>query len=94
MTQELTSTRYRKLAKLLVVGKKVSLDSLTVEEQKFYSGVAPSSEAFGKFAEGILEGQLVIVDVETPSTAIAQSPILHNRVTLRFLKTCALNYRI
>ena len=86
MTQELTSTRYRKLTKLLVVGKKVPLDSLAAEEQTFYNGVAPSAEAFGKFAAGILEGQLVKINVEMPSAVPAEALFVHNRVTLRFLK--------
>ena len=85
MASELISTRYRKLVKMLAAGKKVPLDSLTFEEQKLYSGVAPSAEAFNKFAAGILEGQLVKINIEL--AAQATEPLLvHTRVTLRFLK--------
>ncbi len=85
MTQDLTFTRYRKLAKLLVVGKKVPIDSLAAEEQTFYNGVAPSAEGFGRFVQGILVGQLIRITAEI-AAAPSEAPMAHNRVTLRFLK--------
>jgi DNA replication initiation complex subunit (GINS family) len=85
MAQELISTRYRKLVKMVVAGQKVPSDSLTSEEQKLCSGVLPSADAYSKFAQGILEGQLAKINVET-ATQAAEQPVVKARVTLRFLK--------
>jgi DNA replication initiation complex subunit (GINS family) len=85
MAQELISTRYRKIVKMIVAGRKVYPDSLTSEEQKLVNGVVPSTDAFGKFASGILEGQLVKITVEAAQQP-PEAPVVHNRVTLRFLK--------
>ncbi len=83
MTQELVSTRHRKLLKMLSAGKKVPVESLTSEETAFHSSTAPSAEAFNRFAEGILQGTLVKLDVGTDK---AEMQIIRKRVTLRFLK--------
>ena len=85
MAKELVLTRYRKIVKMIVAGRKVPADSLTSEEQRFYDGVAPSAEAFGKFSAGLLQGQLVNIKVEATAQA-AEAPAVHKRVTLRFLK--------
>ena len=85
MAQELISTRYRKLLKLIVAGRAVPSDSLASEEQKLYGGVLPSAEAYGKFEAGILQGQLVKINVEAAAQA-TEPPVVHTRVTLRFLK--------
>ena len=85
MAQELILVRYRKLVKLVVAGQKVRSDSLPSEEQKLCIGVLPSTEAYNKFAAGILEGQLVRINVET-ATQAAETQVVHARVTLRFLK--------
>jgi DNA replication initiation complex subunit (GINS family) len=85
MAQELILVRYRKLVKLFVAGQKVRSDSLTSEEQKLCNGVLPSTESYNKFAAGILEGQLVRINVETVTQA-AEPQVVHARVTLRFLK--------
>ncbi len=84
MTQELITVRYRKIAKLLVAGLKVPTDSLTNEEERLVNGISPSSEAFAKFATGILEGQTVKVNVGIPPAS--EPPVVHVRVTLRFIK--------
>jgi DNA replication initiation complex subunit (GINS family) len=85
MAQELVLTRYRKIVKMIVAGRKVPVDSLTSEEQRFYDGVAPSADAFGKFSEGLLQGQLVTIKVDANVKA-AEVPMVHKRVVLRFLK--------
>ncbi len=85
MVSELILTRYRKLVKMVVARQKVPPDSLTSEEQKLYNGFAPSAEAFNKFAAGILEGQLVKINLNQASPA-TEAPVVHKRVTLRFLK--------
>ena len=84
MAEELIETRYRKLVKMIVAGRKVPSDSLAAEETKLYNGVAPSAEAFGKFAAGILQGQLVKINVEAAVAQVAD--VVHKRATLRFLK--------
>lgn len=86
MAKELTSARYRKLAKMLVLGKKAPIDSLAAEEQIFYGSVAPSAEAFAKFAEGLSQGQLIKIEIKTPTGPAPEPQMVHNRVTLRFLK--------
>jgi DNA replication factor GINS len=84
MTQELLATRYRKLIKLVVAGRKVPADSLTAEEAKLYSGVTPSAETYNKFVAGIIEGRIIKVEILTTPTA--EPPVVHVRMTLRFLK--------
>ncbi|MCW4010781.1 MAG: hypothetical protein NWF05_09210 [Candidatus Bathyarchaeota archaeon] len=89
MTHELIAARYRKLVKMAVAGKRVPLDFLAAEEQQLYSGVSPSTEAFNRFAEGILQGQLMKIEVETATAQMHQltePPVANKRVTLRFLK--------
>jgi DNA replication initiation complex subunit (GINS family) len=83
MIHELISARYRKLIKMLVAGQKVPLDGLAAEEQNMLDGIAPSAGAYVNFASLILEGQLLKINVETVP---AEVPIVHKRVTLRFLK--------
>jgi DNA replication initiation complex subunit (GINS family) len=85
MTKELISTRYRKLLKMILAGRAVPSDSLASEEQKLYGGVLPSAEAYRKFEAGILEGQLVKINVEA-SAQPSELSMVHTRVTLRFLK--------
>ena len=84
MAQELLFTRYRKIVKMVVAGHKISLDTLTAEEVKLYNGVTPSAEAYARFVSGILEGHVVKVEVVTASAA--EPPMVHLRVTVRFLK--------
>jgi DNA replication factor GINS len=84
MTQELIATRYRKIAKMIVVGLSVSMDCLAAEEQRLVGGVSPFAEMFSKFASGIVEGQTVKINVDAPQPS--EPPVVHVRVTLRFLK--------
>jgi DNA replication initiation complex subunit (GINS family) len=85
MAHELISARYRKLLKMILAGRDVPLDALASEEQKLYSGVLPSAEAHAKFKAGILEGQVVKINVEAAAQS-SEPPVVHTRVTLRFLK--------
>ncbi len=85
MAQELIATRYRKIAKMIVVGLSVPMDCLSAEEQRLVGGVSPSAEMFSKFASGIVEGQPVKINV-VEITASSELPVGRARVTLRFLK--------
>jgi DNA replication factor GINS len=76
MLHELLRARYKKLIRTMTKGEKVSLDVLTVEEQKIYAGVAPLVEAYQSFAENILRGNMLKIDVRRE----------HKRDALRFLK--------
>jgi DNA replication initiation complex subunit (GINS family) len=87
MTRELIAARYRKLAKMIVAGKTPPMDCLASEEQKLCTGIVPSAEAFNRFAAGLLEGKLFVINVEAPvSQTASEPPVVHKRVTLRFLK--------
>ncbi len=83
MAKELIVTRYRKLLKMLTASKRIPADALTSEEAAFYSGVAPSAEAFSRFADGLVKAQIVKANVEA---AVAEPTLVHKRVTVRFLK--------
>ena len=85
MARELILTRYRKLVKTVVAGQKVLSGSLASEEQQMYNGVLPSAEAYSRFAESVLQGQLTMIKVEATAQT-AEAPIVHKRVALRFLK--------
>lgn len=85
IVRELLSTRYRKLVKMIVAGYKVPVESLTEEEAKLYAGIIPSAESYEKFLAGIAEGHVLKVNTEATTTS-AGPPMIHKRVTLRFLK--------
>ncbi len=84
MAKELLVTRYRKLMKMLMAGRKISADSLATEEATLYNGLGPSAEAYGKFVDGIMEGHVVKLNIEPDS--VSEPPMVHMRMTLRFLK--------
>ncbi len=87
LTQELVAARCRKLAKMMVAGKKAPSDSLTVEEAQFYNSTYASAEAFSKFAAGILQGQTPKIEIEPAAVPTQASPVVvPKRVTVRFLK--------
>ncbi len=86
MAQELVSVRYRKLVKLVVAGQKMPCAYLSPEEQTLYSGVGPSGDAFRRFKEGLLGGQLMNIRVSTLAASAEELPVVNSRVTLRFLK--------
>ena len=76
MLRELIRTRYKKLIRKMAKGEKVSLDVLTVEEQKIYMGASPLTEAYQSFAENLLRGKVLKMGVGRG----------HKRAVLRFLK--------
>jgi DNA replication factor GINS len=76
MLRELIRTRYKKLIRKMAKGEKVSLDVLTVEEQKIYTGASPLAEAYQSFVENLLRGNVLKMGVWRE----------HKRVVLRFLR--------
>jgi DNA replication initiation complex subunit (GINS family) len=76
MLQELVWLRYKKLLRIISDNQKVPADLLAAEEAKLCAGFLSFSEAYQKFAESLLRGQ-----VSTGSTAKT-----HKRVALRFIK--------
>ena len=78
ITHELVWTRYRKLAKMIVDGHKVPMDSLAAEEAQLCGGIVPSANSYGKFAGALLQGQITKIE--------AEAVVVHKRTTLRFLK--------
>jgi DNA replication initiation complex subunit (GINS family) len=76
MLRELVWARYEKLVKVVSVGQKVSSDLLTVEEAEICAGYVSFAEAYQKFAQNLLRGQVLKVDVVKA----------HKRVSLRFVK--------
>ena len=76
MLRELIRTRYKKLIRKMAKGEKVSLDVLTVEEQKIYTGASPLAEAYQSFVENLLRGNVLKMGVGRE----------HKRAVLRFLR--------
>ena len=76
MLRELTRIRYKKLIRKITNNEKVSLDILTVEEQKIYSEASPLTETYQSFVENLLRGNVLKMDVGRG----------HKRAVLRFLK--------
>ncbi len=76
MLRELVWARYKKLVKAVGEGQKMSLDLLSVEEAEICTGYVSFAEAYQKFAQNLLQGQVVKVDLAK----------VHTRVTLRFVK--------
>lgn len=76
MLRALVWLRYKKLAKIISESQKVPSDLLAVEEAKLCAGFLSFAEAYQKFAESLLRGQV--------SAASAEKA--HKRVALRFVK--------
>jgi len=76
MLRELIRTRYKKLIRKMAKSEKVSLDVLTVEEEKIYTGASPFAEAYQSFAENLLRGNVL-------KMAVGRG---HKRAVLRFLR--------
>lgn len=85
MAQDLILTRYRKIAKLFVAGRRVPTDSLTIEETTLYGNVLPPAEAYNKFVAGILAGRRVKLE-ELGAFTPNEAPVVKVRMTLRFLR--------
>lgn len=77
MIRDLLQLRYKKIMKSLVTGRSVPSESLTVEETSLYNGVLPPAVAYNSFIQSLLGGH-------TPQCE--EAPMVHRRVTLRFLK--------
>ena len=76
MLRELVWLRYKKLLRIISENQKVPAGLLAVEEAKLCAAFLSFAEAYQKFAEDLLRGQVSAV-----STAKA-----HKRVALRFVK--------
>ena len=75
MLNELVWARYEKLVKVVGDGQKVPSDLLTAEEAEICTGYVSFAEAYQKFAQNLLRGQVVKVNVKA-----------HKRIALRFVK--------
>jgi DNA replication initiation complex subunit (GINS family) len=79
MLEELVWARYKKLLKTITQSQKVPTELLTAEEVKICESFVPFTDAYQKFANSLLEGQVTTVEAE-------KTEISHKRVTLRFSK--------
>jgi len=77
MLRELVWARYRKLVKLVGEGQKVLSDLLTVEEAEICADYVSFAEAYQKFAQNLLRGQVVKANL---------AKMCPKRVALRFVK--------
>jgi DNA replication factor GINS len=76
MLRELVWARYKKLVKVVGEGQKMPSDLLTAEETEICTGYVSFAEAYQKFAQNLLQGQVVKATVTK----------VHKRVALRFTK--------
>lgn len=76
MLRELVWERYKKLVKVVGEGQKMPSDLLTVEEAEICAGYVSFAEAYQKFAQNLLLGQVVKASLTK----------VHERVALRFVK--------
>lgn len=76
MLQELVWARYKKLVKTITQNQKAPTELLAAEEAKIFEGFIPFTDAYQKFAKGLLQGQISTDGLE----------VTHKRVTLRFSK--------
>ena len=76
MLRELIWLRYKKLIRMISENQKIPSDLLAVEEAKLCAGFLSFAEAYQRFVEGLLRGQVLAVSVAKA----------HRRVALRFVK--------
>jgi DNA replication initiation complex subunit (GINS family) len=76
MLRELVWARYEKIARVIGEGQKVPSSMLTVEEAEISAGYVSFAEAYQKFAQNLLQGQVLKVDLTR----------CHKRIALRFVK--------
>lgn len=76
MLRELVWARYKKLVEVVGEGQKMPSDLLTVEEAEICAGYVSFAEAYQKFAQNLLQGQVLKATVAK----------VHKRVALRFVK--------
>ena len=68
--------RYKKLIRMISENQKIPSDLLAVEEAKLCAGFLSFAEAYQRFVEGLLRGQVLAVSMAKA----------HKRVALRFVK--------
>jgi len=76
MLRELVWLRYKKLLRIISENQKIPSDLLAVEEAKMCAGFLSFAEAYQRFVEGLLRGQVLKVSMAKA----------HKRVALRFVK--------
>lgn len=76
MLRELVWARYKKLVKAVGEGQKMPSELLTAEEAEICAGYVSFAEAYQKFAQNLLLGQIVMTNLAK----------VHKRVALRFVK--------
>lgn len=76
MVRDLIRTRHAKFFRKAINDEKVSPDTLTAEEEKIYSQILSSAEAYNDFIVNVLRGY-------TPTSSMDKK---HKRVVLRFLR--------
>jgi len=76
--RELTRLRYKKLAKKLVKGEKLSSDYLTTEEEKIIKNVSNFAQAYQSFVSNLIQRQIVNLQQESKQK--------QKNVVLRFLE--------
>jgi len=76
MLRELVWLRYKKLMRIISENQKIPSGLLAVEEAKMCTGFLSFAEAYQRFAEGLLRGQVLKVSIEKA----------YKRVALRFVK--------
>ena len=77
MLRELVWARYRKLVKVVGEGQKAPSDFLAVEEAEICAGYVSFAEAYQKFAQNLLRGQVVKANL---------AKMCPRRIALRFVK--------
>ena len=77
MLRELVWARYKKLVTVVGEGQKVPSDLLTVEEAEICAGYVSFAEAYQKFVQTLLRGQVVKANL---------AKMCPKRVALRFVK--------
>jgi DNA replication factor GINS len=94
MLEELLWARYRKLVKTITQSKKLPSDLLTVEEAKMCESFVAFADAYQRFANDILQGQIVKVAVAAVDSRVdlkieskVEPLVSHKRVALRFVKS-------
>jgi DNA replication factor GINS len=94
MLEELLWARYRKLVKTITQSKKLPSDLLTVEEAKMCESFVAFADAYQRFANDILQGQIVKVAVAAVDSRAdlkieskVEPLVSHKRVALRFVKS-------
>jgi DNA replication factor GINS len=90
MLEELLWARYRKIIKMATKTQKLPSELLTPEEAKMCETFAGFTKAYHKFADDLMQGQLVVepikVTIRIESNAAAPTVQLHKLSTIRFIK--------